>query len=187
MGRTSKSASVSTEPVKARKKPDFSGVPGSLVAADVVAGLEGSGLVWGTGHRTSPYDGMLEELRRHTEAALMRNEKPPALRFDDGRARAAVCLRARKKGLRVICGEHDGKLYVRIDKLEGEPSVARRKNILVALKKYGPLPTQRLAGQLRQDGDSTVDAPTVTLICAQMVKSGDLVAQDGGAWALGRR
>jgi hypothetical protein len=172
-------------PLKERKKPDFTGVPGALVASDVVAGLEGQGLVWGTGHRTSPYDAMLEDLRRHTESALAKGEKHlPALRFDDARARASVCARAKKKGLRAICAEHAGKLYVRLDKLEGNPSVARRKAILVTLKQFGPLPTQRLAGQLRQDGDTAIDAATVNLICAQMVKSGEVIAQEGGAWSL---
>lgn len=77
MGRTSKSATVegaSGAAKAARKKPDFSGVAGKLMAAEAVAGLEGRGLVFGTGHRTSPYDGLIEELRTQSEAALARGD-----------------------------------------------------------------------------------------------------------------
>jgi len=168
-----------------RRKPDFRGVQGTVVAGDVVAGLEGRGLLWtGRGQRISPYDAQLADLKQRTVQAVAKGEPAPALEFPERRAEAALRARAKRLDLRLVFADFEGRMYVRLDGIQGDPAVARRKNIAAALKKYGPLPVQRLTGQLREDGDETLDAATVTLILHQMSKAGDVLQQDGGAWRL---
>src|SRR5262245_53029721 len=76
--------------VKQRKKPDFSGVAGRLIAKAP------DGMSFGSRLRVSPYDPLLDQLRVQGRGAFAE--------FDHVRARAAVLNRAKAKKMRVSFG-----------------------------------------------------------------------------------
>ena len=53
--------------------------------------------------------------------------------------------------------------------------------------KVGPASAIKLAGILRAKGDTTVDAQIVGAILTQMVRGGEVVAQEGDTYALNPR
>jgi hypothetical protein len=154
-------------------KPDMRGVAGCLIeATDAPEGL----LFW---HRkkVSPYDALLESLAAAGQGKM--------LRFEDRRARVSIGVRAKKLGLRVVCAEADGKLYVRFEsRVEDNLKGTRRGAILGALKPGIALTAMEITVLLRDKGDGTVDAGLVGTILDQMVRSGQIVACDGGNYAI---
>jgi hypothetical protein len=153
--------------------PDFSGVPGELVAADAVP----AGIHWGTKLRGSPYDPLLKELAEAGAGKM--------LKFGNARARTSIVLRARKLGLKVVCGEDGGALYVKFVGREGDDLAnARREKIRQALKIVVGITLSKLLLHLRDKGDVTIDAPTLQLILSQMMRAGEIIHADGDQWRL---
>jgi hypothetical protein len=158
-----------------RGRPDFSGVPGELVDAAVVP----AGLHFGTKLRGSPYDGLLKQLADAGAGKM--------LKFGDPKARVSINVRARKLGLKVSCAEDGNVLWVRFDgRADDDVKASRREKILGVLK-FGPNTAIRLAHVLREKGDENVDASLVEAICVQVARSGEILRQEGGTWALNPR
>lgn len=155
-------------------RPDFHGVAGRLVVAPDPA------LVFGErASKGSPYDVLLEELLQATLRAETGGGHPPALEFDDVRAKPSLVARGKKKGMKLVFAEKDGKLFVRVtgqmDAVEKRVAEIRRL-ILHA----GPMPKMILLGKLRGAGDSTVDASGLDALLVKLVRQGELVEQEGG-------
>ena len=151
-------------------RPDITGVPGELVP---LAGLD---LHFGKSLRTSPYDPLLEQLDKAGPGN--------ALRFGDLRARVSVVARAKKLGLHVSFAVSGNTLYVRLDGRAADDKHATRREQIKAALKFGPLAAMKLTALLREKGDATVDASLVENILGQMMRAGEVVHQEGGAWAL---
>jgi hypothetical protein len=152
------------------KRPDFTGVPGALVA------LEGlGGLVFGKHLRTSPYDPLLDQ--------LLAAGSGKALKFGDVKAKASLLLRAKKKGLRVSFAEDGaGALYVRIDGSATEDLRGVRREQIQSALKLGPLSAIKLAVKLRESGDTSVDGQMVEAILGQMQREGVVIKRESGDW-----
>jgi len=159
-----------------RKAPDFSGVPGELVA------LDGLTLHFGK-RKVSPYDPLLDQLSLATDAALNANKPAPGLRFTSVQAKASVSARAKLKGLRVSFAETpEGPMYVRI---EGRLDVLeKRGDAIRAMLASGPLSTMVITSRLRSNGDDTVDAQGVEAMLSGMMKRGTVIRQEGNTWKL---
>ncbi|MFN7999286.1 MAG: hypothetical protein U0Q18_37055 [Bryobacteraceae bacterium] len=169
-----------------RAKPDFTGVQGEVVAGDVIAGLEGRGLAWGSGGRKSPYDAQLDELLRLTNEAAAQGSPKPAMRFASNKARTSLTVRAKKKGIKLSFAEFDGALYCRIEGQENQVGARRRARILEELKR-GPRKAAYLNTALRAAGDQTIDLGTIGAILSQMLREGSIVHQEGDTWGLAPR
>jgi hypothetical protein len=155
---------------KKRARPNFAGVAGELLPQAP------EGLVFGR-MKASPYDALLDQLAAAPRAA--------ALKFGDVKARSSVALRAKKKGLRVSFNASTGVLYVRFDgRVDDDVRQDRRDKIRGLLGKLGPLTSIKMANRLRENGDATIDAATAETILLQMMRAGDLVRQEGGAFGL---
>lgn len=160
---------------------DFSGVPGEIVPADAVQGLEFSAKKI----RHSPYDALLEK--------LLDSPKGSILKFGDPRARASVTVRARKKGLKVEFAERDGVLYVRIAGFaEQRPEIkpvhvpggcaALVLRALAAIEDATPL---AIAEYIIQNG-VRITTPEVRDTLVQMAKDGTAKKRANGTWTLGK-
>lgn len=169
MSVTKKAAAVIPEK---RARPNFAGVPGELIAAD---GLD---LVFGSRLKVSPYDALLEKLAAAPGMFL---------RFPDPRAKASVYLRAKKKGFRLSYAEKEGLLFVRFDGRVDDDVRAKRRLEIMEVLKLGPSSPIPLANKLRERGDAGVQAGDVETICLQLIKTGELVRQEGNTFALKRR
>lgn len=163
---------------KPGRRPDFSGVPGEIITSPP------ENLSWGAKTRKSPYDALLDQLSAATATATASGGDIPALRFPDARAKASVFVRARKKGLKVVCAEAPDGLYVRIEPGSDQVGEVRRERIHAALKKFGAATPVQLSGSLRSQGDLTIDAQTVATILSQMARLGVVVAGEGNLWKL---
>lgn len=155
---------------KKGQKPDFRGVAGELVP--IPAGLEFSARKL----KGSPYDALLDQLA----------EKGPGhvLKFSDLRARASVVARSKKKGMRVSFAERGSELFVRFDGSSKEDADNSRKGKIREILKAGPLTYLKVCNKLREGGDTLVDAPLTELILLQLFKAGEVIRQEGGAFAL---
>lgn len=163
-----------------RVKPDFSGVVGELLTSDL-----GLPLIWGNKLRVSPYDAQLDQLVEATETAKKQGKPQPVLKFGQLKARASLCVRARKKNLRISIAEYGGALYVRVDgHLDDKIRETRRLRILGALKQFGVQSATAISVKLREEGDTAADGGIVNAILGQMLKSGDVIQQEGGLWRL---
>lgn len=167
-----KKATQINEVKPARRKPDFSGVPGELVAVDAIP----ADVVFGN-KRQSPYDALLLKLKENPMQAL---------RFGDVKAQASIHARSRKLGIAVETAEHEGQLYVRMKELHGAKAQARRDRITSLLKQGVALTAPALAAKLREQGDAVADGQLVLVILEQMARSGEVIKQEGGTW-IGRR
>lgn len=165
-----------------RKHPDFSGVAGEFVTAtDPGVAL----LHWGNQRRISPYDALLEDLARRTEAARVAIGTPePVLRFCNARARTSLGVRARKLGLIVEFALSGTLLYVRHKARVSDKAREERRGAILRHIKLGPMNAIALAGRLRQDGDNTVNAGDVEVILEQLTKTGAVVRQESGDYRL---
>ena len=152
------------------KRPNFDGVSGTLITTPV--GLEFSVRKL----RISPYDALLDQLEKAGPGHV--------LCFDDIRARASVIVRSKKKGLRISFAEHDGKLFVRFDGSTKDDVDNSRRGRLRELLKIGPLTSIKACNKLRDSGDTLVDANITELILLSLMKSGEVIRQDGGAFGL---
>jgi hypothetical protein len=87
---------------------------GNLLSPDAVAGLERRGLMWNDAGR-SHYDAQLDALYRATLEARRNGARDlPALEFPNPRIRSRILARAKYKGLCVVFGAYDGRLFVRL-------------------------------------------------------------------------
>lgn len=160
-------------------RPSMDGVPGELIS------LEGLNLVFGHRLRISPYDVLLDQLAASTDKAVEEKQPRPGLKFGDVRAKASVYTRAKKKGLLVSFAEVGRVLYVRLDgRADDHAKETRRGSIRKLLANGVALTHVAIAARLREAGDASVDAQLVDAILAQMLKAGDVIRQDGGAWKL---
>lgn len=166
-------------PLKPTKgvRPDFGGVPGALVP------LTGIALEFGRQNRSSPYDSLLDELARATDEAIEKKEPKPGLKFDDLRAKPSIYARAKKKGLRVVFAVAGAALYVRMEgRNDDHIKDSRRAAILKMLAGGAVMTYMQITNKLRADGDLTIDGPIVDAIMLQLMRTGSVVRQEGGAW-----
>lgn len=160
-------------------RPMLDGVPGEIVS------LDGLNLVFGHRLRVSPYDTLLDQLAEATDKAVEAKQPRPGLKFGNIRAKASVYSRAKRKGLLVSFAEVGQALYVRLDgHVEENARETRRGKIRTLLASGQALTHQAIAVKLRESGDATVDAPLVDAILAQMMKAGEVIRQESGAWKL---
>lgn len=159
-------------------RPNTAGVAGALVSIAEIA------LEFGRSTKNSPYDALLDELATATDAANEKNQPRPGLRFDDARAKPSIYARAKKKGLRVVFAiGADGALYVRMEGRDTDQVKAQRRDAIRKMLVPGTALTYiQIANKLRADGDAMIDAATVDAIMLQLMKAGDVIRQDGGAW-----
>lgn len=162
-----KTAVVANEAKPARKMPDMSGVPGELISIDAVP----PGILFG-GKRQSPYDKLLLQLQAQPDKLL---------RFGDAKAYASLHARAKKLSIGIEMGVSDNLLFVRMKEFHGERAAKRRADILVILKPGTSLPAPGIAAKLREMGD-TADGGMVSVILEQMVRTGEVIKQEGGTW-----
>lgn len=157
-------------------RPNCNGVPGELVS------LEGIALEFGR-TKISPYDGLLDQLAKATDAAVEKSQPRPGLKFGDPRAKASIYARAKRMGLRVIFAIAGNELYVRMEgRADDDTREKRRIAIRRMLASGAALSYIQIANKLRADGDLTVDAQTVDAIMVQMMRAGDVIRQESGAW-----
>jgi hypothetical protein len=155
---------------KARKVPDFSGVPGELVKVD---GVE---LTWGTRNRKSPYDALLRQL---TAA-----EPGMALKFGSERAWASVLVRARKLNIRVEPAFADGVLYVRLAPTTSNPEEERAERHAAVLRavKSRPMTHYEIGAWLRTNERISLDAPLIESVLRQLSAAGKVELRPDGKW-----
>jgi hypothetical protein len=174
-----KSALVKDTSAK-RGVPDTRGTPGVMLERlpeDVVFGPKG---------RVSPYDSLLIKLRDASESPRSPETPKPCLMFEGVKAQAAVAVRARKIGIRVSFAVLSGKLYVRFDgRISDDDKSKRRAAILAVLAKSpGPMKYIAITNQLRAAGDELLEAGLVDAILVQLMKAGEVIRVEGGAWKL---
>lgn len=151
----------------ARKKPDFSGVPGEIVNASNLP------LEWGTRIKRSPYDPLLRQL----QAA------PPgsALKFGAVKAWGTVSLRARKLGIKIEQAIDGDVLYVRISQAPPDPNAERDRRheaVRKALSKAPGNPIQ-IAALARQQSNIDLSGPQAEVILMQLSRAGEAELKDG--------
>lgn len=162
----------------------FYGTPGALVEA-LPADLD-----FTNPGRVSMYDTLLLSLERKVDEAkrdpARKGQPMPGLCFEDIKARAGVTARAKKIGIKILMAEAGGKLYIRyVGRAVDDQREPRRIKILDILQKApGPMTYMQITNMLRADGDETVDAGLVDLILVSMMKAGDVIRQNTGAWRL---
>jgi hypothetical protein len=152
-------------------RPNFDGVDGIMLAARDVP----SAVMFGSSGRKSPYDAKLRQLVEAGDSSV--------LCFGDTRARASVWSRAKKLGIKIECGEHANKLYVRLLKASAAPDapsvktavvadvkVRNRSAILDALRRSITTP-EAIAADLRTKGHN-LDAPIVRSMLKSMQSDG---------------
>jgi hypothetical protein len=155
---------------KKGQRIDFRGVPGEMVSTPT--DLEFSAVK----RKESPYDPLLIQLSKAGPGHV--------LKFGDLKARTSVTVRAKKKGFRVSFAERDGVLFVRFDgSAEGDQQNTRKVKILEVLK-TGPMSYLKVCNRLRDAGDTLIDGPLAELLLMQMLKAGQVVKQEGGAYGL---
>lgn len=164
-------------------KPNMTGVPGEFVTLNALP-FE----AWQRSSKVSPYDTLLDDLRKRTEEAKANGDASlPGLRFADPRAKASLYARGKRKGLQVGFAIFDGALYVRIDgvtRAVEDIKEKRRAQIRKLLEKGVTFNTGQICTKLREGGDSTLDFGTLDLILTQMVRAREVVKQEGGTWKL---
>lgn len=157
----------------ARRKPDFSGVPGQVV--DVAA----RPIEWGPRTRRSPHDGLLSDL-------LVAGPNK-ALEFADPRAWASVSVRARKMGIKVEAAVVDGKLLVRVaprqERTPEELREARHTAVLAALKAT-PANALAIAAWVRAHCEIDISGPQTESILGQLSRAGKVAMRADGHWHL---
>jgi len=154
-------------------RPDFRGVAGELVdeiPADLVFG--------GKGHRISPYD---EPLRQLAAA-----EGHKWLKFGYARARVSVNVRARKMGLKVVCAESNGTLFVQFVGRAADDVAGGRRDAIGGILKGAPsgLTAMQITGLMRSKGDATIDASLTETILLQMMRTGSVIRTEDGMWKI---
>lgn len=164
---------------QSKRIPNFSGVSGELIPADPALLL-----VFGNRCRISPYDGLLDQLAEKTNGG---GAGGFLLRFGDTRARAAVQVRARKKGLRISFAESGGSLFVRLDGSASKDLHETRREAIKHILRTQPMTAMRLAAKMRDSGDPAATGPLVESILLQMLKAAEVVRQEGDTWALNPR
>lgn len=160
-------------------RPNLAGVPGELVD------LDGLSLEFGGRNKISPYDALLHQLAKATDEALAASKPRPGLKFGDPRAKASLWNRAKKLGLRISFAFSSDELYVRMDGRVDDNLRETRRSAIKKLLANGQAWTYlQIAARLREGGDASVDAQTVDAIMVQLMRTGDVIRQDGGAWKI---
>ena len=136
--------------------------------------------------RISPYDKLLMQLEKAHNEPRPPGAQRPGLVFDHVKAQTAVVARAKKLGYRVLFAEKAGKLYVQFaGLLADDPKLKRREAILAVLAKApAPLKYIEITNRLRAGGDELLEAAAVDAILVQMMRAGDVLRVDGGAWRI---
>jgi hypothetical protein len=150
--------------------PDMKGTPGTFLEAIP------AGIVFAPKGRISPYDALLIKLRDACEGPRAAGAPKPGLVFDDAKAQTSLYVRAKKMG----------KLYVRYDGRIGDDDKTKRRAAILNLLARSPGPMKYIAitNQLRAAGDELLEAGLVDSILVQLMKSGEVIRIEGGAWKL---
>lgn len=166
--RKASASAKAPEPVPSSR---FDGTPGEIVS------LEGLNLDFSARVRKSLYDELLDKL-----AAA---PKDSAIRFGSVKCRTSVAVRAKKRGYAVQFSESGGgALFVRIVANKAEDLKEERRHRITVILKNGPLTYLKITNRLRELGDELVDGATVERILTQMRKTGDVIVQEGGSYAI---
>jgi hypothetical protein len=164
--------SATAKKAKSPVSPDrFAGTPGEIVSIENL-NLDFSARLG----KKSIYDDLLDKL-----AAAPKNS---AIRFGDLKCRPSVAVRAKKRGYLIQFAESAGSLYVRITGSASEDLKEVRRQKITAILRQSPLTYIKVANRLRESGDEMIDAATVERILTQMRKAGEVIVQEGGAYAL---
>jgi hypothetical protein len=160
-------------PIKTRKAPNFTGVPGEIVSAEEIRHLN---LNFETRKpsKHSPYDDLIRKLVDAGEGKF--------LLFKETRAHVAVRMRAKKLGFVLAFAEAAGHLYVKyVGRIDQQKFSQRKDNCYFLLKKYGPSTPARVAAKLREDlSDDLADAAAADLMLLELVREGRAIKPDGG-------
>ena len=160
--------------------PDMKGTPGTFLEAIP------AGIVFAPKGRVSPYDALLIKLRDACEGPRAAGAPKPGLVFDDAKAQTSLYVRAKKMGIRVSFAMEAGKLYVRYDGRIGDDDKTKRRAAILNLLARSPGPMKYIAitNQLRAAGDELLEAGLVDSILMQLMKAGEVIRIEGGAWKL---
>lgn len=155
-----------------RQHPDFTGVPGKLVAVP-------TGLVFcDRKTRISPYDALLLELAVAPKGNV--------LQFSDLRARNSLSVRSRKLGMKILFAEQANTLYVQFAGWSPDSEKWKalvREGILDVIQTQPRSPIQ-IATALRAKHINDVDAGLVDAILKQLEQSGEVLRGRDGSWSV---
>lgn len=164
--------------ITTRRVPDFSGTPGKIVSLD---SLE---LNFGRRRTGSPYDILLDDLATATDEAVAAGKPRPGLEFGNVKAQASVYQRAKKKNLRVVFAVSGERLYVRMEGRYDDNIREQRRTAIKRILLVGPMTYIPITNKLREGGDLSVQASEVDPLLNVMMKAGEVIRQEGGAWKL---